>query len=363
VGAVAGVIAAQLGMGGRVDRNDATLHPNGMVGVAPGVTLFIARVLDTGGSGTMSKVIEGLQWCQQQGAHIVSLSLGTPRSSDAMKAAFDAAWADGVISVAASGNSGNNNPSAPPPDLYPAAYPSVIAVGAVDSQGEHPTFSQTGAHLSLVAPGVNVLSSTIVRAPFGELEAEGVLFPSLQVEHASRDEYTGTLIDCGQADTATSCQGGTCDGFVAYVESGGLSLAEKVKNVQVQGARGVIIARRGPAEVEGPLTLGGPGAWPTVVGVSWDSADALKAKVGTQIRVGQNAMDYERRGGTSMATPHVAAVAALVWSARPGLTHAQVRKLLEDSAKDLGPVGRDPTFGFGLVQAKAALELSTSLTP
>ena len=360
---VAGIIAAQLGMGGRVGTQDATLHPNGMVGAAPGATLLIARVLDTGGSGSMSNVIEALGWCQQQGARIVSLSLGTPRSSDAMQAAFDAAWANGVISVAASGNAGNNNPSAPPPVIYPAAYPNVIAVGAVDAEDQHPTFSQTGEHLRLVAPGVDVLSATVLGEPFSEVEACGVQYPSVGLKYSGLGEYTGPLIDCGQAPDSISCASGTPDGFVAYVESGPQLLGDTVRKVQEQGAHAVIISNTDPTQQEYLFTLGGPGVWPPVVAVPGVTGKELAKRVGLPARVGLMGLDYTRRTGTSMATPYVSAVAALVWSARPSLTHIQVRDLLERSAKDLGPAGRDPTFGFGLVQAKAALELSTSLTP
>ena len=67
-------------------------------------------------------------------------------------------------------------------------------------------------------------------------------------------------------------------------------------------------------------------------------------------------VDYAFFTGTSMAVPHVSGVAALVWSARPELSAAQVRGLLESTAKDLGAPGRDPQTGFGLVQARAALQ-------
>ncbi len=68
------------------------------------------------------------------------------------------------------------------------------------------------------------------------------------------------------------------------------------------------------------------------------------------------AVDYARFPGTSMATPHVTGVAALVWSARPTLKANEVRTLLERSAKDLGEPGHDRQYGHGLVQAKAALD-------
>ena len=65
---------------------------------------------------------------------------------------------------------------------------------------------------------------------------------------------------------------------------------------------------------------------------------------------------YAYFNGTSMATPHVAGVAALVWSYYPSCTGAQIRTSLTKSAQDLGPAGRDTKFGFGLVQARAAYD-------
>ena len=65
---------------------------------------------------------------------------------------------------------------------------------------------------------------------------------------------------------------------------------------------------------------------------------------------------YAYFNGTSMSTPHVAGVAALVWSYYPTCTGSQIRTSLTKSAQDLGPVGRDTKFGFGLVQARAAYD-------
>ncbi|HEU4777246.1 MAG TPA: S8 family serine peptidase, partial [Telluria sp.] len=70
---------------------------------------------------------------------------------------------------------------------------------------------------------------------------------------------------------------------------------------------------------------------------------------------------YAYFNGTSMATPHVAAVAALVWSYYPSCTGAQIRATLGKSAQDLGTAGRDTKFGFGLVQAVAAKNRIASL--
>ena len=70
--------------------------------------------------------------------------------------------------------------------------------------------------------------------------------------------------------------------------------------------------------------------------------------------------NYAYYSGTSMATPHVVGVAALVWSHFPTLTAAAVRSALIASAEDLGPNGRDDEYGHGLVDAQEAM---TFLTP
>lgn len=64
---------------------------------------------------------------------------------------------------------------------------------------------------------------------------------------------------------------------------------------------------------------------------------------------------YVAFNGTSMATPHVSGVAALVLAASPGLTNAQLRDRLVDHAVDLGAAGPDDAFGAGLVDANASV--------
>ncbi len=61
---------------------------------------------------------------------------------------------------------------------------------------------------------------------------------------------------------------------------------------------------------------------------------------------------YQVLSGTSMATPYVAGMAALLMEENPTLTHTQIRKLLQQNTKDLGVVGRDFVFGYGFIQAQ-----------
>mmetsp|Transcript_9640 Transcript_9640/g.13646 ORF Transcript_9640/g.13646 Transcript_9640/m.13646 type:complete len:687 (+) Transcript_9640:353-2413(+) len=69
---------------------------------------------------------------------------------------------------------------------------------------------------------------------------------------------------------------------------------------------------------------------------------------------------YATRSGTSMATPYVAGVAALVWSHFPSCSNNQIRNALIKTAKDVGPTGCDSTYGHGIVQAKDAYDLLAS---
>ena len=66
---------------------------------------------------------------------------------------------------------------------------------------------------------------------------------------------------------------------------------------------------------------------------------------------------YDSYSGTSMATPHVAGVAALVWSHYPNCSNEQIRAALNSSAEDKGTAGRDNKYGFGIVKAKDAYDL------
>ena len=68
------------------------------------------------------------------------------------------------------------------------------------------------------------------------------------------------------------------------------------------------------------------------------------------------ASGYEAWDGTSMATPHAASEEALIWSANPNWTIVEIRKALDNTARDLGNSGRDVYYRFGLVQAYDALQ-------
>ena len=211
---VAGTVGADLG--------------SGVEGVAAGVRILPVKVLSDGGWGYTEWVAAGIVWAADNGADVINMSLGGSSSDEVMGAAVEYARSQGVTVVAAAGN---DNSSAP---HYPAAYPGVVAVSAVDAQKAKADFSNHGPSVDLAAPGVDIWST-------------------------------------------------------------------------------------------------GPG------GVHWSLS------------------------GTSMASPHVAGVAALAKAVAPDLSPDLVEIALEGSATDLGVPGPDAVYGRGLVDAMAAVEAAEGL--
>jgi len=95
--------------------------------------------------------------------------------------------------------------------------------------------------------------------------------------------------------------------------------------------------------------------------VSQADGATLVADVGQTADLGLLATNYAYFNGTSMATPHVSGVAALVWSFYPECTAREIRATLRRSAMDIGDRGYDTKTGHGLVQAKAAFDRIASL--
>jgi len=139
----------------------------GVVGAAHSTGLYAVRVLSSSGSGFVSDIIAAIDWAVKgpDGANgtdddpeVISMSLGTKADVNSFHQAVDNAYADGIVLVAAAGNSGDGNPNTEE-TLYPAAYDSVIAVGAIDINNNAPSWTNSGNYVELAAPGVSVLST------------------------------------------------------------------------------------------------------------------------------------------------------------------------------------------------------------
>ena len=145
----------------------AAADGSGVVGVAPYAELYAVKVLDGGGFGLLSWIIEGIEWAIDTGVDVVNISIGGPHSV-ALQDACDAAYNAGILLVAAAGNGGEVT--------YPAAYDSVIAVTGTDSTDQPGWFAPYGAQIELAAPGV-VIQSTSVNNDYAELSGTSQAAP------------------------------------------------------------------------------------------------------------------------------------------------------------------------------------------
>ena len=127
-------------------------NSKGVVGVAPGVSLYGVKVLDAQGRGSYESVIAGIQWAVENKMDVANMSLGGDETTEAMADAVKAAAAAGLTIVAAAGNNGGKVG-------YPAAYPGTIAIAASDSNDRGASFSSRGPEVDLVAPGVKIDST------------------------------------------------------------------------------------------------------------------------------------------------------------------------------------------------------------
>ena len=217
------------------DPNDANghgTHVTGIIGAKinaygiPGMAqsyIYPVRVLNAQGSGTTTDIAQGYDLCRTSGSHISSASLGGGSSSTISNAVVNYQNAGG-LAIAAVGNDGCACVR------YPAGYSGVIGVGATDKSNVKASFSNTGSHVDIVAPGVRIVS--------------------------------------------------------AYTSS---------------------------------------------------------------------SSSYVYMDGTSMATPFVSGVAALVKSYNTGLGATGIRDHLQNTAQDLGSAGKDSSYGYGLVRADRAV--------
>lgn len=124
-------------------------HPN-LRGVAPASELISVRIVDESGSSSSFLLAEGIIAASDAGANLINISLGSSGDSPIVRRAVEYASDRGSVIFASSGNEGTASAA------FPAAYPEVHAVGAVDAQGQYLNFSNTDHNLSLTGPGFEV---------------------------------------------------------------------------------------------------------------------------------------------------------------------------------------------------------------
>ncbi|MEV5568663.1 S8 family serine peptidase [Spirillospora sp. NPDC052269] len=147
-------------------------NADGMMGVAPEAGVLAVRVVlerDEPGYGTFGgdkryegTIARGIRYAADHGADVVNLSLGRAYPLPAERDAVAYAISKGVVVVAAAGNGGADRPAkgdGRAPFTYPASFPGVISVAAVDSGGRHAGFSNRNSAVVLSAPGVRIIGA------------------------------------------------------------------------------------------------------------------------------------------------------------------------------------------------------------
>lgn len=322
----------------------------GVIGVSPGQTrIYMVKVFGDAAQWIYSSTL--LQAVQNAvnngGAKIINMSLGGGSSSATENNGLQALYNQGVLLIAAAGNAGTTQTS------YPAGYASVISVAAVDSAKVLGTFSQRNATVELAAPGVGVLSTTSYRN--AGLTVGTGSYISSALEGTIFGTASAALVDGGRALSTNAAWAGK----TVLVERGDISFWDKVLNVQNSGAAACVLYNNVAGGFSGTLGTGNASTIPALTISREDGLELLgklnqTADSSTLPSIDTSGYDYF--DGTSMATPHVAGVASLIWSKHPTATNAKVRQALQETAEDLGTAGRDNSYGFGLIRAKAAMD-------
>lgn len=353
-------------------------NSEGVVGILPNknVNLHIVKVFNASGWGYSSTLVSAINTCIDNGSKVINMSLGGANSSTAEKNAMQTAADAGVLLIAASGNDGNSTLS------YPASYDAVMAVGAVDSNNQHAEFSQYTSQVEVSAPGEAILSTVAGDGRLGYITVgstthgnDNVVPQTHYVQNGSdfvvsnvNGSASGVLASCTISGSSYSCS--NVNGNICLAERNdnqkGSNYPEinPAKACADAGASAVIVysnstrpGLQNPFLVDANTDVTVP-----TVSVSRTLGQQLMTQLGTNASLTVNgSQNYAYYNGTSMATPHVTGVAALVWSNNPNCSADDVRSALKNTAVDLGSAGRDDKTGFGLVQSKAASDaLSTS---
>jgi subtilisin len=192
----------------------------GVVGVAPDASLYAVKILDKNMFGSTSRVVAGLDWAIANKVDVINISFSIPNDpiffSQAVKDACDAAYAAGIVIVAAAGNSGR------PVVDYPADFASVIAVAATAADNTRAFFSNYGAKIEFSAPGVGI-TSTLPGGGYGLLNGTSQAAPHVTGAVA-------LLLSAGMVDDS-GADAGRVEAVRGWLAVGALDLGEQGRDL------------------------------------------------------------------------------------------------------------------------------------
>lgn len=344
-------------------------------GFAHGLAHGLARGLAGGHDGTLepdngsvtnpSDALFPSQYALLNTGQIVGSAPGTPRADIRAAEAWEIeSGSDGVIVAVLDGGISVTHPDlqgklVPGANMFCPPGSTYCDPGSTDDQmGSHGTHvagiiaanSDNGEGIAGVSWGSRVMP-VVVLSPFGfgtpELTANGIIWAA---DHGA---------DVISLSLGHSADNAFLRDAVRYAHESGAVICASTGNIPSEpigypARYPEVIAVAATDHTDSPASFNSTGPELSVVapGVEiWSAWDAISGP-------GQDT--YHTRSGTSQAQPHVAGLAALLLSAKPGLTNEQVRGVIELTAEDLGEPGWDPGFGHGRIDALAALRAVTT---
>ncbi|CCI03843.1 S8 family peptidase [Microcystis aeruginosa] len=161
----------------------STNNNYGVAGIAYKAKIMPLKVLSGTGGGTVADIAEAIRFAVDNKADVINMSLGGGGETQVMKDAIEYAYSKGVVIVAAAGNADDNSAA------YPARFPHVIGVSAVDASGNKAPYSNFGAGIDIAAPGGSdtgkIIQETIDPAQGGEPAFLGFQGTSMAAPHVA----------------------------------------------------------------------------------------------------------------------------------------------------------------------------------